>query len=168
MKNFNTKEYYTGFSNLLFSTVYSFGNPDYQLAMLNKLILDCIDRDTTLTRTKFTRPPAPWMKQLNIIELQKQRDKYRFLYRFLYSYKNIVLKPSDKTLEADTNELNKYFNQTGKRLTTIKPHSNELKYLIGSFPHKNNGFQLQTVSYEDVEQCLRLPRSDMTTYRQYL
>ena len=147
------------------------------------------------------------MKQLDIIELQKQRDKYRFLahnipikenwtnfrnarnklnkkikdiktafYQKILTSENLketwkivhcVLNQSDKTLEADTNELNKYFNQTGKRLTTIKPHSNELKYLIGLFPHKNNGFQLQTVSYEDVEQCLRLPRSDMTTYRQY-
>ena len=39
MKNFNTKEYYTVFSTLPFSTVYSFDNPDDQLAMLNKLIL---------------------------------------------------------------------------------------------------------------------------------
>ena len=63
-----------------------------------------------------------------------------------------ILNPSDKTLEADTNELNKYSNQTGKRLTTTKPHSNdELKYRFGSFPDKNNGFQLQTVSYEDVQ-----------------
>ena len=161
MKNFNTKEYYTDFSTLLFSTVYSFGNPDYQLVMLNKLILDCIDRDATLKRTKFTRPPAPWMKQLNIIELQKQRHKHRFLalnipskenwinfrnarnklktkikdskaafYKKILTSKNSkeiwkivhrILNPSDKTLVADTNELNKYFNQTGKRLTTAKP-----------------------------------------------
>ena len=78
MKNFNTKEYYKDFSALLFSTVYSFGNPDNQLAMPNKLILDCIDHHAPLKRTKFTTPPAPWMK-LDIIELEKQRDKYRFL-----------------------------------------------------------------------------------------
>ena len=76
MKNFNTKEYYTDFSTLSFSTVCSFDNPDDQLTVLNKLILDCIDRHAPLKRTKFTRPPAPWMKQLDIIELQKQRDKY--------------------------------------------------------------------------------------------
>ena len=79
MKNFNTKEYYTDFSTLPFSTVYSFDNPDDQLAVLNKLILDCIDRHAPLKRTKFTRPPASWMKQLDIIELQKRRDTYRFL-----------------------------------------------------------------------------------------
>ena len=43
-------------------------------------------------------------------------------------------------------------------------HSNdELENLIGSFPDKNNGFQLQTVLYEDVEQCLRLLRNDCST-----
>ena len=62
MRNFNIKEYYADFSTLPFSTVYSFENPDDQLAMLNKLILDCIDRHAPLRRTKFTRPRAPWMK----------------------------------------------------------------------------------------------------------
>ena len=124
-------------------------------------------------------------EKLDIIELQKQCDKYRFLthnipskenwinfrnarnklkkkikdtkatfYKIILTSQNSkkiwkivhrILNPSDKTLEADTNELNKCFNQT------TKPHSNdELKYLIGPFPDKNNGFQLQTVSYEDV------------------
>ena len=59
MKNFNTKEYYTDFSTLPFSRVYSVGNPDGQLAMLNKLILDSIDRHAPQKRTKFTRPPVP-------------------------------------------------------------------------------------------------------------
>ena len=51
--------------------------------------------------------------------------------------------------------------QTGKHLTTTKPHGNdELKNFIGSFPDKNNAFQWQTVSYEDIEQYLRLLRND--------
>ena len=74
MKNF-TKEYYTDFSTLPFSTVYSFDNPDDQLVMLNKLILNCTDCHAPLKRTKFTRPPAPWTNELDITELQKQRDK---------------------------------------------------------------------------------------------
>ena len=63
MNNFNLKD----FSTLPFSTVYSFDNPDDQLAMLSKLILDCIDRHAPLKRTKFTRLPAPWMKQLDLL-----------------------------------------------------------------------------------------------------
>ena len=88
MKIFNTKEYYTDFSTLPFLTVYSFDYPDDQLAMLNKLILDCIDCHAALKRTKFTMPPAPWMKQLDIIELQKQRDKHRFLAHNIPSKEN--------------------------------------------------------------------------------
>ena len=112
--------------------------------MLNKLNLDCIDRHAPLKRTKFTRPPAPWMKQIDIIELQKQRDRYRYLAHYIPSKENWInfrntrnrlkkkikdtktafytkiitskiskeiwkivhriLNPSDKTLEADTND----------------------------------------------------------------
>ena len=79
LENFNIKEYYTHFSTLPFSTVYSFDNPDDQLAKLNKLISHWSDRHVPLKKTKFTGPPAPWMKQLDIFGLQKQRDKYRFL-----------------------------------------------------------------------------------------
>ena len=90
MNNFNTKEYYTNFSTLPFSTVYSFDNPDDQLAMINKLILDCIDRHAPLKRRNFIRAPGPWMKQLDIIELQKQGDKYRFLVHKIPSKKNWI------------------------------------------------------------------------------
>ena len=172
--------------------------------MLNKVMLDYIDRHISLKRTKFTRPPAPWMKQLDIIELQKQRDKFRFLLHSIPNkenwinfrngrnklkkkikdkktafYKKIltsqksketwkivhrILNPSSITFEADTNELNIYFNQTGKLLAITIPYSNDqLKNLIGSFPDKNNGFQLQTVSCEIGEQCLRLLRNDRST-----
>ena len=137
------------------------------------------------------------MKQLDIIELQKQCNNNRFLphntpskenwinfrnarnklkkkikdtkatfYKIILTSQNSkeiwkivhrILNPSDKTLEADTNELNKCFNQTGKRLTTTEPHSNaELENHIGSY-------QLQTVLYEDVEQCLRPLRNDCST-----
>ena len=30
-----------------------------------------------LTKTKITRPPAPWLKDLDINQLQKQRDFFR-------------------------------------------------------------------------------------------
>ena len=43
------------FSTLPFSTIYSFGDADVQLAVLNMLVLDCINRHAPLKRTKFTR-----------------------------------------------------------------------------------------------------------------
>ena len=59
-------------SNLPFSIVYSFDNPDDQLDILNKTILECIEHHAPLKRTKFTRPPPPWMKKLDIVALQNQ------------------------------------------------------------------------------------------------
>ena len=40
--------------------------------MLNKLITDCINIHAPLKRVKLTRPIAPWMHDLKIIELQKE------------------------------------------------------------------------------------------------
>ena len=42
------------------------------------MILECIERHTALKRTKFSRPPAPWMKDLDIVALQNQRNKLRY------------------------------------------------------------------------------------------
>ena len=74
--------------------------------MLNKLILDCIDRHATLKRTKFIRPPAPWMKQLDI-ELQKQRDKYRFLEHNIPSKENWINFRSTRNKEEKKNKRHK-------------------------------------------------------------
>ena len=70
MKNFNAKEYYTDFSIFPFSTICSFDDLVDQLAFLNRLILDCTNQHAPQKRAKFTRPPAPWMKELEIIALQ--------------------------------------------------------------------------------------------------
>ena len=57
--------------------MYSSDDPDVQVETLNKLITDCLSRHAPIKRTKFTRPPAPWMKTLNIINLQKKINELR-------------------------------------------------------------------------------------------
>ena len=57
---------------------YSLEDPNEQSDTLNSLILACIGRHAPLVKTQFTHPPAPWMKQLEIADLQK-KDNYRFL-----------------------------------------------------------------------------------------
>ena len=42
-----------------------------QVDLLSSLIRECIDRYAPLKRTNVTRPPAPWMKDLDIKQLQK-------------------------------------------------------------------------------------------------
>ena len=63
MKHFNIKDYIDDFKTLPVSLVYSFEDPNEQLNTLNNLILECIKRHALLVKTKFTHPPAPWMKQ---------------------------------------------------------------------------------------------------------
>ena len=74
-KSFNLENHINDFSQLLLSTVYSFDEPDNQVKTLNKLITGYLSRHASTKRTKFTRPPAPWMKTLDIINLQKKRNE---------------------------------------------------------------------------------------------
>ena len=62
---------------ITWTAVYSFDDPDDQVKTLTKLITDFLSRHAPIKRTKFTRPPAPWMKTLDIINLQKKRNELR-------------------------------------------------------------------------------------------
>ena len=62
----------TDFQQLPLNLAYSFDDPDDQVAMLNKVITDCINIHAPLKRVKLTRPIAPWMHDLKSIELQKE------------------------------------------------------------------------------------------------
>ena len=73
----NLENYINDFSQLPLSTVYSFDDPDDQVETLNKLITDSLSRHAPIKRTKFTRPPASWMKTLDIINLQEKRNELR-------------------------------------------------------------------------------------------
>ena len=78
MKNYSPQKYIDDFKQLPFSIVNNFDNPDDQPDILNKIILECIECQAPLKRTKFTRPLAPWMKDLDIVALQNQRNKLRY------------------------------------------------------------------------------------------
>ena len=77
LKNFKPEKYVQDLKALLISLVYSFGDPNDQLDTLNKLILNAIDEHARLMKTKYTRPPAPWMKDFEINKLQRERDHWR-------------------------------------------------------------------------------------------
>ena len=66
-----------------------------------------------------------------------------------------VLKPHDNTLKVDTNKLNKYFNETAARLVFRKSmNKKDSTSLIDLFNNKVNAFQLQPVTYENIEKCI--------------
>ena len=65
LKHFDLETYINDFKTLPFATMYSFNETDDQLDTLNKLILSVIDKHAPFVRTKFTRPPAPWIKSIS-------------------------------------------------------------------------------------------------------
>ena len=48
-------------------------------SIFNALLKSCIDQHASLRRTKITRPPAPWLNKVEIREMQKERNKLRYL-----------------------------------------------------------------------------------------
>ena len=77
------------------SVVDTFDDPNDQPYILNELTLSCINQHAPLRRVKRTRPPAPWMTDLNIQALQHKKDNQRLILK----HSN---KESDKKLYKDT------------------------------------------------------------------
>lgn len=76
-KKLSIKDYVKDFSMLPLSLIYSTDEPDDMVDILSRFMTECIDSHAPLKRTKVTRPPAPWLKHLDIMSLQQQRDKLR-------------------------------------------------------------------------------------------
>lgn len=76
-KNLNLQSYKEEFSALPLNIVYGLGCPDDMVTTLNSLVTECIERHAPLRRVKVTRPPAPWIADPEIRELQTQRNKLR-------------------------------------------------------------------------------------------
>ena len=45
------------------------------------MITDCIHKHAPIRKVKLTRPPSPWMKDLNISNLQRTRNEARINHR---------------------------------------------------------------------------------------
>ena len=65
-KNLNMNNYILSFKKLPNNLVYAFDEPDDQIDVLNNLINQCISDHAPTKKVKFTRPPAPWMKDPEI------------------------------------------------------------------------------------------------------
>ena len=50
-------------------------DPEDKLDIFNALVTECIDRHTPLKRIKCTRPPAPWLKSLDIQQHKSERNR---------------------------------------------------------------------------------------------
>ena len=75
--NLNMNKYILQFKQLPTSLAYAFDEPDDKISVLNKLVNQCISEHAPMKRTKFTRPPAPWMKDPEIFKAKNVLDNLR-------------------------------------------------------------------------------------------
>ncbi|XP_066928359.1 uncharacterized protein [Clytia hemisphaerica] len=75
-----TKEKFQGICaklELPLNIVYAFDNTSDKVNALNKLITECIDRHAPVRKIKLTCPSSPWMKDLDVRDLQRQKNELR-------------------------------------------------------------------------------------------
>ena len=77
MKNFDEQAFVDDLEQAPFSLIFLSDDPDFQLHLLNSILVEHIDRHAPLRRVRLTRPPAPWMKSEEIQLLQADRDRLR-------------------------------------------------------------------------------------------
>ena len=74
-RNYNEVSFVEDVKNIPMNIVYGVDDPDEKLELFNTMFLNCLERHAPMKRAKITRPPAPWLKDESIKDLQKQRDK---------------------------------------------------------------------------------------------
>ena len=124
LKNFELKKYAQDLRGLPISLVYSFEGPNDQLDTLNKLILNAINEHAPLTKTKFTRPPAPWMKDFEINKLQRERDRWR---HEAHSKQNLNHGKNSEQLETRSKRL----SRRKRQISTKKCFNQKTKMIYG-------------------------------------
>ena len=72
-------DYVADFKLLLTSIVFGFDDPIAQIVILNKLITDYIADQAPIKKVKFSRPPAPWMKDPELLKAKKHLEHLRRL-----------------------------------------------------------------------------------------
>ena len=102
-KELNMDTYLQDISQTPFSLVYSMDDPNDKLSIFNELVLNCVNNHAPLIRTRFTRPPAPWMRITEVImkrnelnQLRQVADVDKAIYRKCRNDYKKVLRKSKK------------------------------------------------------------------------
>ena len=106
-KDIDINAFKTDVERLPFNLVYAVECPDEKVDIFNKLFVSCLNEHAPLTKAKITRPPAPWLKDLDINQLQKQRDFFR-------------KRAHDTQLDSDWKLFRETRNDLKKRIKTTK------------------------------------------------
>jgi len=76
-KNLNIDSFLTDVSALPYAAIYAVDCHNEKLDIFNQLFVSCLNDHVPLLRQKITRPPAPWLKDLNIAEKQREKNLLR-------------------------------------------------------------------------------------------
>ena len=122
-RDFDENDFLVDFETLPLSLVFSVDDPEVQVDILSSLIRECLDRHAPLRRTKVTRPPAPWMKDLDIQRLQHEcknlrtkarRDKSETIWKAYRDKRNHI------KLQIGKTKRNFYSKALSSKKTTTK------------------------------------------------
>ena len=72
--------YASDFQQLPLNLVYTFNDPEDQVSIFKKIVVDCINTHALLRKVKHTRPIATWMNIPEIANLQKDVDTEPHIY----------------------------------------------------------------------------------------
>jgi len=70
-------DYLNEFSQLPLSIIYGFDDLNEQVELLKKLIVKRLSRHAPVRRVKFTRPPAPWMQDHDLVKSKNNLENLR-------------------------------------------------------------------------------------------
>ena len=73
--------YTSDFQQLPLNLAYSFDDPEDQVSIFNKLVVDCINTHAPLRKVKLTGPVAPSMNDPKIANLRNDLDAQHTIYR---------------------------------------------------------------------------------------
>ena len=73
-KNLHMNKYILDFKQLPTSLVHAFDETEHKISVLSKLVNQYLFEHAPIKRTKFTRPPVRWLKDLKISKAKNVLD----------------------------------------------------------------------------------------------
>ena len=69
MRNFRQQDFIDSFATLPLELVYAFNDPNDMISVFHELISNQINEHARLKTIRVTCPTAPWMKDIDIVDL---------------------------------------------------------------------------------------------------
>lgn len=181
-KDFNTELFLSDIEKTPFNLVYAFDSPEDQLDVFNELFLSCLNTHAPLVKQKITRPPAPWLKDLDIKAKQRVKNRLRKIARRTeleqdiaeYRHHRNEVKKLIKTAKADFfkkalsskrpkdvwSVIHRILNPSPTKITadpdTLNVHFNTTaKRLLNSNPKSESLLKSRIQSFEDTSNMLK-------------